>query len=134
MLDDNSRVKTLVPLVSVDALNGLAPDAAAMEPLCEQLGSTGLYPFAAGMEPGTFHARQFPKSAGYLEDAATGIAATALAFGLKALGLVSDEQSEVTIRQGEAMARPSQIEVSFANGCDPAVGCWLTGTARLAES
>ena len=41
-----SRVKTLIPLKSVAILDGLKPDFARIEGLCEKIGSTGLYPFA----------------------------------------------------------------------------------------
>jgi PhzF family phenazine biosynthesis protein len=77
-----SRVKTLIPLASVALLDGLRPDLSRMESLCEAIGSTGLYPYAASDESGQrYDARQFPKSSGYPEDAATGIAAAALPSG-----------------------------------------------------
>ena len=41
--------------------------------------------------PNTVEARQFPKSSGYPEDAATGIAAAALAFGLLEAGRIGAE-------------------------------------------
>ncbi|MBL6457237.1 PhzF family phenazine biosynthesis protein [Belnapia sp. T6] len=103
-----SRAKTLVPLRSVERLHALRPDPEAVRRACEALGSTGLYPWAFG-EPGTAHARQFPRASGYLEDAATGIAATALFAGLRALGLAD---GPLIVRQGEAMGRPSAMRVA----------------------
>lgn len=129
-----SRVKTLVRLKSAAALNALAPDFARMEALCERLGSTGLYPFAAS-DAGThtFEARQFPKSSGYPEDAATGVAAAALAFGLLAADEVT-RRDRVHILQGRAMGRPSAIHVRFVQDREgPATGCWLGGAVRLME-
>ncbi|MEK9722651.1 MAG: PhzF family phenazine biosynthesis isomerase, partial [Rhodospirillaceae bacterium] len=41
-----SRIKTLVPVASRAVLDGLAPDFARIEAVCERIGSTGLYPFA----------------------------------------------------------------------------------------
>jgi hypothetical protein len=71
-----SRVKTLIPLKSAALLDGLRPDFARIERICEAIGSTGLYPFAVSdAERHVFDARQFPKTSGYPEDAATGIAA-----------------------------------------------------------
>jgi PhzF family phenazine biosynthesis protein len=116
-----SRVKTLVPLADPARLHALAPDPARVEQACAAIGSTGLYPWAPG-RPGTVHARQFPRSSGYPEDAATGIAATALFYGLgaPAEGLV--------VRQGEAMGRPSEIRVRR----DPeGSGCRLSGRVEL---
>jgi PhzF family phenazine biosynthesis protein len=120
-----SRVKTLVPLRSVEILNSLRPDFARMMTLCDAIGSTGLYPFVVlDPEAAIFSARQFPRSSGYPEDAATGIAATALAWGAWELGLTSKHR--VIVRQGEAMGRPSQITVERDGD-----GCWLSGRAEL---
>ncbi|MDO9439349.1 MAG: PhzF family phenazine biosynthesis isomerase, partial [Beijerinckiaceae bacterium] len=78
-----SRVKTLIPIKSVDRLNDLHTSMPTTEKCCESIGSTGLYPYAVDSQADRrFEARQFPKSSGYPEDAATGIAAAALAFGL----------------------------------------------------
>ncbi len=118
-----SRMKTLVPLTDPARLHSLAPDPAAVGRVCAAIGSTGLYPWAPGRE-GAVHARQYPRSSGYPEDAATGIAAAALFYGLgaPAEGLV--------VRQGEAMGRPSEIRVRR----DPeGAGCRLGGRVeRLA--
>ena len=129
-----SRAKTLVPLKSAAVLNRLAPDFTRIEALCESLGSTGLYPFAASHEgPHTFEARQFPKSSGYPEDPATGVAAAALAFGLLAAGRVT-EKDQIRVLQGRAMGRPSAIGVRFALDREGRVtGCWLGSTVRLAD-
>jgi PhzF family phenazine biosynthesis protein len=128
-----SRVKTLVPLASPTTVNRLAPDFARMEALCDRIGSTGLYPFACDWDDErTYHARQFPKSSGYPEDAATGIAATALLYGLKHVGLIGTRKT-IRVRQGEAMGRPSRMAVTLADGRDAKVGCWLTGEVVLAS-
>lgn len=126
-----SRTKTLIPLRDVQTLNGLTPQLARIERLCEDLNSTGLYPYAINNgEAQLFEARQFPKSSGYPEDAATGIAAAALTFGLLKNGLLTAPQSQVTIRQGFAMGKPSQIKVTLRFSDGQAIGCWLTGSAE----
>lgn len=128
-----SRTKTLVPLSSPVTLNTLTPDFARIEVLCDEIGSTGLYPFACDWDDErTYHARQFPKASGYPEDAATGIAATALLYGLKHYGLIGLRKT-IRVRQGEAMGRPSRIAVTLADGRDASVGCWLTGQVTLAS-
>lgn len=120
-----SRVKTLVPLRSVEILNRLQPDYANIARVCDAIGSTGLYPFAMiDAKTATFSARQFPRSSGYPEDAATGIAASALAWSAWGLGLAST--SRVIVRQGEAMGKPSQIIVEREGD-----HCWLSGHAEL---
>jgi trans-2,3-dihydro-3-hydroxyanthranilate isomerase len=134
-----SRVKTLVQMPDVAALDALRPDFSAMEALCESIGSTGLYPYAlgAGAAEATagrpvVAARQFPKSSGYPEDAATGIAAAALWGQLAAANVIATGSPEApvvcTVRQGDAMGRPSAIYVRARFGDDAtAAGCWLSG-------
>lgn len=131
-----SRVKTLVPLPDVAALQALAPDFAAMESTCDAIASTGLYPYAlqAGgqaAEPTVF-ARQFPRKSGYPEDAATGIAAAALWGHLAAAGTIAVGSAAApvvyTVRQGDAMGSPSAIVVRPRFDAQGAVaGCWLSG-------
>lgn len=122
-----SRVKTLVRLPSVDALNALAPDFAAMRDVCEAIGSTGLYPYALSDDGAS--ARQFPKASGYPEDAATGIAAAALWGYLNDAGEVTAGQV-YTVRQGVAMGSPSAIQLR-ARG--EGAGCWLSGETQWME-
>lgn len=124
-----SRTKTLVPIVDVETLDRLRPDYSRVHDLCDRLGSTGLYPYAvSSLEERVFDARQFPRSSGYPEDAATGVAAAALAFGLLEDGLVARDESVLRVRQGRAMGRPSEIVLRFAEG----EGVWLGGTVRAA--
>jgi predicted PhzF superfamily epimerase YddE/YHI9 len=107
-----------------------------MEALCDRLESTGLYPYAViDAEEGTAEARQFPRSSGYPEDAATGIAATALASALLQHGMVRDPAAGVRIFQGRAMGSLSEIRVRFAT--DAATGsvthCLLSGEVTPAD-
>jgi trans-2,3-dihydro-3-hydroxyanthranilate isomerase len=124
-----SRVKTVVALKNVAALDALAPAFESVPTVCEAINSTGLYPFAVeSIERRVFHARQFPRASGYPEDAATGIAAAALLFGLHRYGLVACDEQHVTILQGRAMGRPSQIRVRFdLDSSGRLLGCYLGG-------
>ncbi len=130
-----SRIKTLIALRSPDVLHTLRPDFAAVEAVCTALDSTGLYPFA--VEDSThhvFHARQFPRASGYHEDAATGIAATALLYGLRHYGFSIAAGESITVKQGLAMGRPSEIKVRLANPADGLqAGCWLSGAVELMD-
>lgn len=131
-----SRVKTLVPIKSVEHLNALVPRFERMEALCDRLGSTGLYPYALiSADDGTVEARQFPRASGYPEDAATGIAATALASALRHHGLVRDDKMGLRIFQGRAMGSLSEIRVRFAAdaGTGPVTRCLLSGDVTAAE-
>jgi PhzF family phenazine biosynthesis protein len=126
-----SRVKTLVPLKSVSILDGLKPDFGKIEQLCARIESTGLYPYAVSdRERQIVDARQFPRSSGYPEDAATGIAAAALSFGLLSNGIVEASERPITVRQGRAMKRPSEIQVRFNLDHGRIDGCWLCGVVQ----
>ncbi|WGI26983.1 PhzF family phenazine biosynthesis isomerase [Halomonas alkaliantarctica] len=123
-----SRVKTVVELKSVADLQNLKPDWAAIGPLCQKLETTGLYPFAKGDAPWLFHARQFPNNSGYPEDAATGIAAAALACALSQSSSLLADSGLVRVRQGETMGRPSEIGV-YINASEKT--CWISGICTL---
>lgn len=126
-----SRVKTLIPVRSVAILDGLRPDFSKIEQLCARIESTGLYPYAIfDRDKQIIDARQFPRSSGYPEDAATGIAASALSFGLLANGIVEASARQITIRQGRAMQRPSEIQVRFNLDNGSVNGCWLSGVVQ----
>ncbi|MFD5601303.1 PhzF family phenazine biosynthesis protein [Leucobacter sp. NPDC058333] len=124
-----SRVKTLVPVRSTAVLDAIAPNYALVAEACAAAESTGLYPYAVA-EPLVFEARQFPRSSGYPEDAATGIAAAALVYGLIADGLVDGlnpgSRDTLHVRQGRAMGSPSLITVTLRDEG----GVWLGGQVR----
>jgi PhzF family phenazine biosynthesis protein len=130
-----SRVKTLVPVADVAVLDALTPRFSLVEPVCDLIGSTGLYPYAvSGSADQVFDARQFPQRAGYPEDAATGVAAAALCFGLLATGLVqASSDRPIRVRQGRAMGRPSQIVLRFEADAGQVGGVWLGGPVQLTE-
>ncbi|EXJ69859.1 uncharacterized protein A1O5_06931 [Cladophialophora psammophila CBS 110553] len=134
-----SRVKTAIALRNAAVVNVLKPDFSRVRGLCERLGSTGLYPYAivqgensaaaaaggdgAGQYPALeVEARQFPKASGYPEDAATGIAAAALAYALADNGVLRVGQ-EAVVHQGRAMGYQSRINVLLKED-----GCWVGGT------
>ncbi|GAG53054.1 unnamed protein product, partial [marine sediment metagenome] len=111
-----SRTKTLVPLVSTKSLQSIRPDSEKIKPICNTLGSTGLYPYIIlDLSEPKFEARQFPKDSGYTEDPATGIAASALAYGLRDNGLTaaySDKNNRgLTVFQGRSMGNFSKIKI-----------------------
>ena len=118
------RVKTLIPLADTATLDALRPDFARVQEVCDRIGSTGLYPYAPSGDR-RFDARQFPRSSGYPEDAATGIAAAALVCGLVDNGLVEPDDRPIRIRQGRAMGRPSEMTLRLVDD-----GLWLGGEVR----
>lgn len=125
-----SRIKTLIRLRGREVLDRLGPEAGQVREVCEAAESTGLYPYT--MDAGRISARQFPRASGYLEDAATGIAAAALWGYLAGQASVAIGQPQspqpTTIYQGEAMGRPSAIDLlpRFDDDGQP-MGVWLSG-------
>jgi PhzF family phenazine biosynthesis protein len=130
-----SRVKTLVPIADCQRLNALVTAASEVEAVCRRIGSTGLYPYAIrDADARIVEARQFPRSSGYPEDAATGIAAAALAFGLITDGSIAPDDRVIRIFQGRAMGRLSEIRVRIGFADGRAVGCLLGGAVSQADT
>jgi len=128
-----SRVKTVVPLADAGRLNALDVDARAIEAVCTRIDSTGLYPYALlDARANRFEARQFPRASGFVEDAATGIAATALAFALLSRGLADPGRPAIEVLQGRAMGRLSRIRVRIEFDGERATGCLLGGAVTRA--
>ncbi|UOQ42911.1 PhzF family phenazine biosynthesis protein [Halobacillus salinarum] len=105
-----SRFKLIVPLKSVDLLHQLEPDFKDLWEICETYNTTGVYVFA--LEDNHVQARQFPNKAGYIEDPATGVAASALGVYLTEHEIfppIQEGWNTHTVYQGEAMGRKSLI-------------------------
>ncbi len=115
-----ARSKTLIPVKSADRLHAAtAPtNATKFQKMCESIDSTGLYLYDSSSTM-NIECRQFPKSSGYAEDPATGIAAGALVASLHRRRMNCDNGgdgirgSSATVLQGTAMKRPSQIKVKI---------------------
>ncbi|MFZ3045310.1 MAG: PhzF family phenazine biosynthesis protein, partial [Desulfatirhabdiaceae bacterium] len=109
-----SRSKLIVPIVSTDILDRLDPDFEMLWNLCDQYHTTGFYPFAKNDRgsPNSYSARQFPKRAGYNEDPATGVAACALGAYLTRYCSHDRGWHYFKVYQGNAMRKPSLLEVS----------------------
>lgn len=128
-----SRTKTIVPVADPSLLDSLSPAWERVEQTCGEIGTTGLYSYAAS-GPWQFDARQFPRSSGYPEDPATGVAAAALAGTLVSDGAVPAEGGAVAIRQGRAMGRPSRMALTFDTTSEGAVAtCWLGGNVEVSR-
>lgn len=119
-----SRMKLIIPLKNREILDHLDPDFEKLWNLCDTYETTGFYPFAPEKTTDgstIFFARQFPKRAGYPEDPATGVAASALGAYLAKYKFLPLKNGWNTyqIRQGFAMHRPSVIEseIYTENGC-----------------
>ncbi len=132
-----SRPKILVPLTSSRILNSLTPDFEALWRLCDEEKVSGLYPFTRHSELRNVdaEARQFPLRAGFSEDAATGVAAAALAAYLTRYDFGNRAgHREFRIAQGYAMGAPSLIEATADCSDDGRiVRTAIRGSARVVK-
>lgn len=113
-----SRFKTLIQLKDVEVLNGMKPDFEALWELCDDINSTGFYPFVKDKDQ--YVARQFPNNTGYEEDPATGVAASALGAYIKKY--IDPYFERVSIHQGDAMGQPSRITVENTDRSNRIIG------------
>jgi PhzF family phenazine biosynthesis protein len=122
------RPKLIVPLTSLEALDGLAPEETAVEEGCAATGATGIYPFTRKERVfgAMADARHFPAGAGIKEDPVTGVGALALAWYLWRYG-VAPGCGSVKIAQGHAMGRPGLVMVRQESGGDT----WIYGQVAL---
>ncbi|MCJ2050998.1 PhzF family phenazine biosynthesis protein [Methylobacterium sp. J-070] len=117
---------TCVPVASVAALDAARP-AQAPEP------GDGLYLYAPDPE-GTgrcWRVRMFAPDLGVPEDPATGSAAAAFAGVLMQFEPLGEGAHDVTIRQGEAMGRPSTIALQLTIESGALRGVEIGGAAVI---
>lgn len=112
----------IMPVKSVEALNALCPDMAALAALSQELSVVGVHAFAFADDGFTAHVRNFGPLYGIPEESATGTANAALTHYLCRRGFAS-AGSESRFMQGEAMNRPSVV----ATTVDGEGGVWVGG-------
>jgi trans-2,3-dihydro-3-hydroxyanthranilate isomerase len=112
--------KLLVPLKSFALLSALNPNFELIEKWSRENRVNGLYVYTNDSPNSSlgFYARGFNPRTGHNEDAATGVAAAALALTLK---------QSIIVGQGLFMKRESEISVSYANP----ENVWVGGRAVL---
>lgn len=126
-----SRSKLLVPLADAGAVHASQPDRERLGALCRGLDTTGCYVFAPHPDGRAEHlvARQFPVDAGILEDAATGVAASALAAYLAQPA--GSAESVLVIDQGDTMGRPSELVARAYAAGGEVLSTQVAGRARF---
>jgi PhzF family phenazine biosynthesis protein len=127
-----ARPKLMVPFLDEPRLDALAPDFPRWWSLCDELGVTGVYALTRRASDAEIAARQFPVRAGYVEDAATGVAAGACACHLaSSQGPEPPGWREWTIAQGRAMGRPSRLRAAaFVEPTGEITSSRVAGTTR----
>jgi PhzF family phenazine biosynthesis protein len=98
--------KLLVRMADQSALDELRPDLAAIAMWSRELGVSGVYAYCH-VHDDVYAGRNFNHLEPHLEDAATGVAAGALALVL--------EQS-ITLLQGDALGQPCSLLARYVDG------------------
>lgn len=111
----------IMPVGSVEDLNHLRPDMAALSDLSREFEVTGVHAFAIAKDGYTAHVRNFGPLYGIPEESATGTANGALTHYLHRRGIIS-APTQCHFLQGEAMGRPSVVATALDNDDSIRVG------------
>jgi trans-2,3-dihydro-3-hydroxyanthranilate isomerase len=106
----------LVPVRDRHAVDRARADTARLAGLLREAGGEGCYVYCeepASADGAVAYSRFFNPTVGIAEDPATGTAAGPLAARLAAEGMI-DDGATVVVLQGQALGRPSRIQVSVA--------------------
>lgn len=103
----------VVPVNFLDAVGSAAPDAVAVEELCERVDATGVYVFSFDTlsADATLHGRMFAPGAGVPEDPVTGTASGAVGAYLRRVGAFDAMPEEMTFEQGHFLGRDGRVSV-----------------------
>ncbi|CAB3753891.1 PhzF family phenazine biosynthesis protein [Paraburkholderia solisilvae] len=98
--------KLLVQMKDQSALDALRPDLAAIAAWSRKQGVSGVYAYCH-LHDDIYAGRNFNHLEPHLEDAATGVAAGALALAL---------ERSITLLQGDALGQPCSLMARYADG------------------
>lgn len=116
----------IMPMASVEDLNGMRPDMEALSAISQELKVVGAHAFALTDDGYTAHVRNFGPLYGIPEESATGTANAALTHYLHRRGLIA-AGDRCRFMQGEAMGRPSVIMTVLK----PDGSIWVGGESRI---
>jgi PhzF family phenazine biosynthesis protein len=118
----------IVPLRTREILMNLSPDMDQIKKISQNYHTTGYHVFTPGNDTYTAYCRNFAPAAGIEEEAATGTASGALAAYLNRYGLPHPYQT-LRFRQGDALNRPSEIDVLVHSQKGSTPDFWVGGHA-----
>jgi trans-2,3-dihydro-3-hydroxyanthranilate isomerase len=118
--------QVFVEVASDEAVRRAVPDFAALRGLSEGAGDTVVFAWDAASR--TSHARVFASVVGFVEDPATGSAATGFGAWLAASGYVpGDAEMSYVVLQGAEVGRPSRLDGTVVTRGGVAVECRVSG-------
>ncbi|SMY09506.1 PhzF family phenazine biosynthesis protein [Flavimaricola marinus] len=110
-----------IPVADADALARARPMEPDWSALMAAGGVDSAYLYTPSADGG-YQARMFSPGAGIPEDPATGSASAILAAQLLAAGELGPGTTEIPLRQGVEMGRPSDIGLTVTRSSDGAIG------------
>lgn len=116
----------IMPMSTVEGLNAMQPDMAALAQLSSELNVVGVHAVVLTDDGFTGHVRNFGPLYGVPEESATGTANAALTHYLHRNGLIT-APCECRFLQGEAMNRPSVVATTLRDDGD----IWVGGDSRI---
>lgn len=111
----------IMPMESIEQLQALQPDMAALTELSARMEVVGVHAFALSDDGYTAHVRNFAPLYDIPEESATGTANAALTYYLSRHGIIA-EGDTCRFMQGEAMKRPSVVATQLCTGGTVYVG------------
>jgi PhzF family phenazine biosynthesis protein len=120
----------VVPVGYFEQLSAVDPDLAAVEALCEETDTEGLYAFTFDTLEGeaTLHGRSFAPLAGISEDPVTGTASGAVGAYLRYQAAL-DAEDPLIFEQGHFLDRPGRVLVDTREGEEGATAPRVGGRA-----
>lgn len=105
----------MIPIKSMDILNGIKPDFDKVSAICKKFGVVGYHMFTLDTRyHSNAHCRNLAPLYNIPEESATGTSSGALACYLFQYGIISSKQCDnIIFEQGYSMNRPSEIQVSL---------------------
>ena len=116
----------IMPMSTVEGLNAMQPDMAALAELSSELNVVGVHAVVLTDDGFTGHVRNFGPLYGVPEESATGTANAALTHYLHRNGLIT-APCECRFLQGEAMNRPSVVATTLRDDGN----IWVGGDSRI---
>jgi PhzF family phenazine biosynthesis protein len=122
----------IVPVKDKEILHRITYDAPRLSSILQRCNNAVTAHIVSPSEMNSrFHARNFCPTVGIPEDPATGAAAGSFGAYLAANKFLKNGENRFEILQGEAMGRPSQLEVSVSIKDNQVTAIRVSGTAVI---
>jgi PhzF family phenazine biosynthesis protein len=131
-LSNTGNWHLIVPVTTRECLNRISYDAPRLSSILQRSNAAvSAHVFAPAETSALFYARNFCPTVGIPEDPATGAGAGAFGAYLAANKFLDNGENQFRILQGEAMGRPSQLDVTISSTNNEVDSIRVSGTAVI---